>query len=138
MISVIEYYYKSIIIPCIRVAGEFETITDSSVHIYASLKKNRFALCKNAIDIKPKDVTGLKAFFDANKSSFNKLFTTFRRGGRMPVFLKNNEPGRYVYTESSVLDSVALTCTLKIVLRKFYSLVDLRRTSILLIYNDQY
>ena len=111
-ISIIEYY-KSIIVPGIRVAGEFETITDSSAHIYASLKKNGFALCKNAIDIKPKDVTGLKAFFDANKRSFNKLFTTFKRGGRMPVFLNDNEPGRFVCTESSVLDSVALTCNIE-------------------------
>ena len=116
-LQIIEYY-KSTIIPGIRVAGEFETITDSSSNLYASLKKNGFALYKNAINIKPKDVFGLKSFYDENKSSFNKLFTTFRRSGKVPVFLNDNEPGRHVCIESSVLHATSLTCDIEVCLKQ--------------------
>ena len=71
-------YYKSTIIPGIRIAGEFESITDSSPHLYASLK-NGFTLYKNAINIKPKDVTGLKSFL--MKTKFHSINYLPRLGG---------------------------------------------------------
>ena len=70
------------------------------------------------MNIKPKYVFGLKSFYDENKSSFNKLFTTFRRGGKVPVFLNDNEPGRHVCIEASVLDVTSLTCDIEACLYK--------------------
>ena len=107
-VTSIEYYELNIV-PGIRVAGEFEAITDTSSHIYTSLKKNGFALLFNCLKLTPKDVTILKLFLDKNKSSFNRLFTTFRWGGKIPVFLNENKSGQCICTESFVLDAVRLT-----------------------------
>ena len=101
-------YYKSKILPGIRIAGEYESITDASPTIYGSLKKNGFAFVRNAFEILPKDVIGLKSFLDFNKSSFQRLFTDFKRGGSDPIFLSLKGPGRYVATTPAVIDSVIL------------------------------
>ena len=102
-------YYKSKILPGIRIAGQFESITDASPSIYASLKKNGFAFVCNSFTILPKDVVGLKSFFNENESSFQRLFTDFKRGGSDPIFLSLKGPGRYVATTPAVIDSVILT-----------------------------
>ena len=57
VLTILEYH-KLTSLPDLRIAGQFEVVTNASAYLYASLNNNGFGLVLNCFKFKPQDGMG--------------------------------------------------------------------------------